>query len=335
MPGAPLRIQPAKHGKARPDLPPLPARRLRRLVCHSGWNHESAPSGRASAGSGTSATRTATRSRRATGAARSGPGLRRALRVPGRSRPWSSRRCPSGASSPPRRADAGERLVPTDDVRARKLRALPHDAVLALQGHAVLLPRVPEAGLVEEDARGRTHKEACGSPVSYRGFSARGDVPRARRGPRRRPTPRRISCRRGRVPARTRPRPLAGRRIPPLRELCARALPIGTEIPPTSMQTDNGNEEKVVTKVGNTTAPITTAGMSARAGAGPGSASSRRKRPRTPPRRSPTEGRTMMARGVAIRHGTGPPSLPPATTPPRPAAALLHSSRTTAASAVG
>ena len=101
---------------------------------------------------------------------------------------------------------------------------------------------------VEEDAYGRTHKEACGPPVSYRDFSARGDVPGAV-GPSAPPDSlEEYRAAVGEFPL-ERGYVLAGRRIPPLRELCARALPIGTEIPPTSMQTDNGNEEKVVTKV--------------------------------------------------------------------------------------
>ena len=101
---------------------------------------------------------------------------------------------------------------------------------------------------VEEDAYGRTHKEACGPPVSYRDFSARGDVPGAV-GPSAPPEAfEEYRAAVGEFPL-EHGYVFARRRIPPLRALCARALPIGTEIPPTSMQTDNGNEEKVVTKV--------------------------------------------------------------------------------------
>merc|ERR1711938_483392 len=85
---------------------------------------------------------------------------------------------------------------------------------------------------VEEDAYGRTHKEACGPPVSYRDFSARGDVPGAV-GPSAPPDSlEEYRAAVGEFPL-ERGYVFAGRRIPPLRELCARALPIGTEIPPT------------------------------------------------------------------------------------------------------
>lgn len=101
---------------------------------------------------------------------------------------------------------------------------------------------------VEEDAYGRTHRESCGPYVSYGGFAARGAAPGAVRPA---AAPEALEDYRAAVGAYPLERGyvFAGRRVPPLRELCVRALPIGTELPPTSMQVDNGSEDQVVTQV--------------------------------------------------------------------------------------
>ena len=325
MPGAPLRVQPAEHGKVRSDLPHCLHAVCDDCVCHSAGT-TSRPAARASAGSGTSAIRTTTRTRRAIGAARSGapPTTGRTCRK--RSRPWSSRRSRSGASSSAAASRRGERLVPADDVRARGPRALPDDAVLA-QGVTPCCSR----------ARARSGRGSRRTPTAgrTRRFAGPPRVVPQLFGARRRPGRRRASAppdsleeyraavgeyplERGR---------LRGPTHPAARELCARALPIGTEIPADSMQTDNGNEDKVVTKVETYHRTYNDGGsILLRAGAGPGPPS-RRKRPRTPPRRSPGPRKADDDSGVVNgqRHRPGPP--PPATPPRRRAPSAARGRR--------
>lgn len=99
---------------------------------------------------------------------------------------------------------------------------------------------------VEADVYGKTHRELCGPHVSYKRLAARrvpgavGDASPGDREERFRAALGRYPLEDGYV--------FAGRRVPPLRDLCARALPVGAEIPPTELEVSHGRKE-VVTRI--------------------------------------------------------------------------------------
>mmetsp|Transcript_31519 Transcript_31519/g.97293 ORF Transcript_31519/g.97293 Transcript_31519/m.97293 type:complete len:188 (+) Transcript_31519:642-1205(+) len=96
------------------------------------------------------------------------------------------------------------------------------------------------------DSYGKTHRDLCGPLVDYRAFAGRGAGAAGPAGfgdslEQFREATGRYPLEAGYV--------FAGRRVPPLRDLRARALPVGAEIPPTPLEIHTYEGPKVVEKI--------------------------------------------------------------------------------------